>query len=40
MIHLHNFKTKYQFMDQYRGLRGTAMNLTFVWNVMPRVGGS
>ncbi len=38
MIKLRNHKTKYAFIDQHRSLRGRQVNLTLVWNVMPRVG--
>lgn len=38
MIKLRNHKTKYAFIDQKKNLRGRPLNLTLVWNVMPRVG--
>ncbi|KAL6756430.1 22 kDa subunit of signal peptidase [Haematococcus lacustris] len=38
VIKVKRHKTKYPFLDQGRGLRGADLNLTLVWNVMPRVG--
>jgi hypothetical protein len=33
-----NLRQKYPFVDQGKNLRGRALNLTLVWNVMPKVG--
>lgn len=33
-----SLKQEYQFVDQGKNLRGKPLNITMVWNVMPRVG--
>lgn len=37
-IRLKHHKTKYPLIDQGKNFRGTPVNFTVVWNVMPRVG--
>lgn len=38
-IRLKGHKTKYAFIDHGAGMHRADMNLTLVWDVMPRVGG-
>jgi signal peptidase complex subunit 3 len=37
-IAVRNLRQKYPFIDQGKHLRGRELNLTLVWNVMPKVG--
>ncbi len=37
-IKLKKLKTKYAFLDIRNGLRGRDVNLTLVWDVLPKVG--
>jgi hypothetical protein len=38
-LQVRNLRQKYPFIDQGKNLRSRALNLTLVWNVMPKVGG-